>query len=224
MITITDQIFLSNLLSLDPRQTNIVVSGDDIIVESIPDYLNRIDLLSRYIGLEVFILIPYGTYNIVDFANKMEHGDITASKYRFINTSDSGLVRVFDSIIVIDDLVTGGRTDALSAEQGKVLKTLIEDKTHITLSDTPDSYSGNVGKMEIVNDSEIGLEFIDRTFVFNQGVPATIWTINHPLKKYPSVVVKNSAGDAVEGAVTYIDETQLIIIFNAAFSGTAVLN
>jgi hypothetical protein len=65
---------------------------------------------------------------------------------------------------------------------------------------------------------------MDRTFIYEQGTPDTIWNIAHTLHKYPAVIVKDSAGSTVEGEIAYIDKTHLKITFNAAFSGTAVLN
>ena len=62
------------------------------------------------------------------------------------------------------------------------------------------------------------------TFVYDQGSPATVWTINHNMGKYPSVFVEDSAGDNVEGVVAFVDDNNLTITFNAAFSGTAYLN
>ena len=40
-----------------------------------------------------------------------------------------------ESVAVINDLTTGGITDALSAEQGKTLKGLIDDINNITVID-----------------------------------------------------------------------------------------
>lgn len=62
------------------------------------------------------------------------------------------------------------------------------------------------------------------TFVFNQAVPAALWTIVHSLNKYPSVSVVDSAGTAVVGSVHYLSSTKLQIEFSAAFSGVAYLN
>jgi len=61
-------------------------------------------------------------------------------------------------------------------------------------------------------------------FVYNQGVPADVWTIIHSLDKFPSVTVIDSAGTQVEGNIDYIDNTKLTITFNAGFSGKATLN
>ena len=62
-----------------------------------------------------------------------------------------------------------------------------------------------------------------RRYVFNQASPASVWNITHPLKGKPSVTIVDSAGTAVIGEVQYISETQISVIFTAAFSGQALL-
>jgi hypothetical protein len=62
------------------------------------------------------------------------------------------------------------------------------------------------------------------TYVFHQGVADTVWTIQHNLGKFPSVSVVDSMNTIVIGAVTYIDNNNLTITFNAAMSGKAFLN
>ena len=63
-----------------------------------------------------------------------------------------------------------------------------------------------------------------KTFEHTQGAPSALWTIVHKLKRFPSVVVQDTAGDSVEGIVEYISNEELTITFSAAFSGVAYLN
>jgi hypothetical protein len=62
------------------------------------------------------------------------------------------------------------------------------------------------------------------TYVHDQGVPATIWTIFHGLGGYPNVTVVDSSGREVIGEVEYIDGSVLKVKFAAAFSGKAFLS
>ncbi len=62
------------------------------------------------------------------------------------------------------------------------------------------------------------------TFVFTQGVPATIWNIQHNLGKFPSVSVINNNNIVINGEVTYIDNNNVQLNFSAGFSGKAYLN
>lgn len=64
----------------------------------------------------------------------------------------------------------------------------------------------------------------DKHFVFSQGVPGSVWSVIHNMDKYPSVVVVDSAGTVVMGKIEYTDKNNLILTFNAGFSGKAYLN
>lgn len=62
------------------------------------------------------------------------------------------------------------------------------------------------------------------TTVISQPFPSNIWMIQHNLGKYPSIIVKDSAGTTVEGDVEYLDLNTVRIIFSGAFSGVAYFN
>ena len=62
------------------------------------------------------------------------------------------------------------------------------------------------------------------TFVFTQGVPATVWNISHNLGKFPSVSVTNNNNIVTNGEITYIDNNNVTLTFSAAFVGKAYLN
>ena len=64
----------------------------------------------------------------------------------------------------------------------------------------------------------------DLSTSFEQSTAQAVWTIDHELGKYPSVTVVDSAGDTVEGAVSYPSLGRVIVRFSAAFAGTAYLN
>lgn len=64
----------------------------------------------------------------------------------------------------------------------------------------------------------------DANYTFNQGSASSTWEIAHNLNKFPSCTVVDSAGDGVEGDVSYTNNNQLVIQFSAAFSGKAYLN
>ena len=62
------------------------------------------------------------------------------------------------------------------------------------------------------------------TYIFNQGVAATIWNVNHNLGKFPSVTVIDTANTVVNGEYEYIDSNNITLKFSAAFAGKAYLN
>lgn len=61
-------------------------------------------------------------------------------------------------------------------------------------------------------------------YIHVQSLSSAVWTINHPLEKYPSVTIVDSAENVVYGDVVYITTTQIQVTFSAAFSGKAYLN
>lgn len=65
----------------------------------------------------------------------------------------------------------------------------------------------------------------DKFFEYPQSNASAFWEIKHNLNKKPSVTVSTAFSDEeVVGKVTYIDDNNLTITFNAAFSGKAYLN
>ena len=64
----------------------------------------------------------------------------------------------------------------------------------------------------------------DKSYVFVQGVPATTWTIQHDLQKFPSITVIDTADTVVIGQYTYINNNNVTLTFSAAFAGKAYLN
>ena len=97
------------------------------------------------------------------------------------------------------------------------------------LNDTPLEYlSSDAGKVLMVNSTSTEVEFQeiiqDKHYTHDQGLPSTIWNINHGLNKFPAVVVVDTAGSVVVGQIQYIDLDNITITFNASFSGEAFVN
>jgi hypothetical protein len=81
-----------------------------------------------------------------------------------------------------------------------------------------------VGEPVLVIFQPVGASIPGATYVHSQGVPSTVWVIDHDLGFYPNVSVVDSAGEQVEGEVDYISGTRVQVTFTAAFSGTAYLS
>jgi hypothetical protein len=64
----------------------------------------------------------------------------------------------------------------------------------------------------------------DLYYHHQQASPSAEWTITHNLGKFPSVMVVDSAGTVVDGAVEYLDGNSLKVYFASAFGGDAYLN
>ena len=64
----------------------------------------------------------------------------------------------------------------------------------------------------------------DKTFVFTQGAPALVWTVQHNLAKFPSVSVVDTGNTTVLSQIDYIDNNNITITNTAQFAGKAYLN
>ncbi len=64
----------------------------------------------------------------------------------------------------------------------------------------------------------------DKTFVYQQTIPAKTWEVQHGLNKFPSITVVDTAKSVVVGDYTYVDNNNVILNFSAAFAGKAYFN
>ena len=62
------------------------------------------------------------------------------------------------------------------------------------------------------------------TYVHTQAAPAAVWAITHPLEKFPSVTVLDTAYRHLLTDIEYVDDAHLIVSFASPTSGKAVLN
>ena len=62
------------------------------------------------------------------------------------------------------------------------------------------------------------------TYVHDQTVPLDVWVIDHPLSKFPSVTCMDSAGDEIDGILSYDSLDRVTVTFGAATGGKAYLN
>lgn len=84
MITLSDNIFASVPLPNDGKNINIILDGNNVVVETIPQFQLRVDMLSRYLGMEVPILTPPGVYEANDFVTKVNSDQIVWKKYGYV--------------------------------------------------------------------------------------------------------------------------------------------
>jgi hypothetical protein len=62
------------------------------------------------------------------------------------------------------------------------------------------------------------------SYSHNQSATSTTWEITHNLGYNPNVVVKDSAGNIIEGDISYNDTSSLTITFSVGTSGYAYLS
>jgi hypothetical protein len=76
-----------------------------------------------------------------------------------------------------------------------------------------------------VSQQEQTVTITSKTFVFEQGIAASVWEIEHPLNKKPSVTVTDSAGEEkIPDRKVYNSDNKVTLYFLAEFSGKALLN
>lgn len=91
------------------------------------------------------------------------------------------------------------------------------------------SFLGGNGSINIDNFYDIinftfGDNAGDKTFIYDQATPATTWTVQHNLAKFPSITVVDTGQTVVVGEYTYTDNNSATLKFSAAFAGKAYLN
>jgi|TARA_R110000744_G_scaffold127455_1_gene234252 hypothetical protein len=64
----------------------------------------------------------------------------------------------------------------------------------------------------------------DKHFTYNQGIPSSVWNIQHNLNKFPSVSIVDTSGSIIYTDVEYIDINNLRLTFFSALSGKAYMN
>lgn len=83
---------------------------------------------------------------------------------------------------------------------------------------------------QLLSSTVTGTKWIDApptagtTFIYTQGAVALVWTIQHNLNKYPSVMAVDIQNLQYFGAVEYIDLNNLTITWGTPFKGFAYLN
>jgi hypothetical protein len=61
-------------------------------------------------------------------------------------------------------------------------------------------------------------------YVHEQNSPSAVWTIQHNLDKFPSVVLVDAEDDVILGEINYESTNTIIITLSAAIPGKAFLN
>ena len=125
---------------------------------------------------------------------------------------------------VVYDIREVGRTVAIKKE-GSITEYWFRDGIEDTdLIPKNNESKANTDASNIDPYLHIWRQKIDSNYVHDQAQPSSIWTINHPLNKKPSVTITDTAGTVVEGQVTINDGNKVVIEFNFPFSGEAILN
>lgn len=101
-----------------------------------------------------------------------------------------------------------------------MLETATNAHDELVHRDYPDQHpiSAITGLEEALNQQ-------DKSYVFEQAIASAEWDITHPLGKYPSVTISDSAGNVqIPDDIEYITDGRMIVRFVSSFAGKAFLN
>ena len=223
-------------ISSYPRDLD-VVDNDSWIGTSVPGLQTRnftAAAVAKYLNIKgkisvsaqmVFKFTGNGTPTGGEFSGPANNTPINGVTTMSISDTDAS----GQNTAAFMDYLVGN--DILISEQNN-----ISDFGHFTI----DSYTtkGNFHTLNVTNigansNLEINkfydfavftLSSPDKTFEFDQGQPALVWTIQHNLNKFPSVSVVDTANTVVNSQVNYIDKNNITINNTAQFAGKAYLN
>jgi hypothetical protein len=111
------------------------------------------------------------------------------------------------------------KTNALRIKESSTVPLTPNDKDGVVLY-----VKNSDGRLYYKSNEVAEVEVSDKNYIHDQGIAGSTWSINHSLKKFPSVTVVDSAGTVVIGMVDYTDLNNLTITFSSGFSGKAYLN
>jgi hypothetical protein len=202
--TVWDALNASN-----PNETVQIIKDGFTAITTIEDTIARAYL---FVGLPQ----DYGTTS-GNTAVEADFKEIKVGRTNIIPTRTSDLLNdgegTYPFISTQDKTELQGNIDTLDTNK--------EDKVNkVQNLDSPDTvtFPSSQAVVDYVQTHK------DKNYIHNQGTADTVWTINHNLGKYPSVTVKDTAGNEVEGVVSQTDINNLTITFNSSFSGEATLN
>ena len=97
----------------------------------------------------------------------------------------------------------------------------------VTLQQLTDAIAGvALGSTDDLSEGVINKYFTPGrvSYQHTQGVASNTWNITHNLQFYPNVTIQDSAGNIVEGEISYTNSDSLVVTFSTAFSGEAYLS
>lgn len=136
MVNIADQLNLSLCLPVDTRLTNCIIIDNTIVVENSGDYLNRVDINSRYLGMEIKWLSPFGVYEINDFISKIKSNFFTVQTFSFKQSIQNSDLIELTNITVDSELselsVNPVENRAITTVINQILDVIADHPTYIS--------------------------------------------------------------------------------------------
>ncbi len=154
------------------------------------------------------------------YVNNVLYGTTESWNRQPLLIAEEGVVYVYSDHGSV--LVDGSPVDVPAIKIGDGSTYLID--LPFVDADLSEDFQDHINNTTVHVTAEERILWNKRTYVHEQAQVSDVWTITHDLDKHPSVTVVDSAGTVVVGDVQYIDNSNIIITFNGAFSGTAYLN
>ena len=175
----------------------------------------------------LFLTSTQGAGTITDLADGTAFSDITQVR---ISTQDKSTQRVVEYLeYLVDSTILISQDQSISnfgeytiTAYGRMGATEFYD-----LNLTFIGGNGNLVATKYYNVNEFstsGGAVGDKTFVFTQPTPATVWTVSHLLNKFPSVTVVDDTNQIVHAQTVYQSADQVQLTFAIALQGKAYLN
>ena len=222
----------------------VTITRTTPFVQPIDYQVGRIDPEQVERGFDLSVLRDQEIRKTADDADEKSDSAVeTANDAKEVADEASELVGTFDARITqntedIAAIIAGGSIDNITikpnANNKWEVQAIRNQNTEVSATQPVYDWVGTSAEyveQDVANLHPEWLCFIiddvvdlKATYVFDQGVAATTWTVTHNLNKYPSVTVVDSAGTTVDCTVTYISSNECQLNFNAAFKGKAYLN
>lgn len=168
----------------------------------------------------------FGSFSLPTGGNGIAFSNVTSIRIHINDLSSENTVKFFEYLVGSDIMI--GQMGTVSIFGHYKISTYTVDPNDAQYYILALNHIGSNGSL--VNDYYYDIfnftlaSASDKTFVFEQGVSASQWDIQHNMGKFPSVSVVDTANEVYWGNVTYIDSNNLKINFSASFSGKAYLN
>lgn len=172
-------------------------------------------------AVSAYMAIAGSGYTFCNIYNVRVDGNKAKCAIKYLGTSTATDVKVkFKVIYIANKMLTAGTATASSSGGGSG-------------GGGTNDYNDLINKPSIEGVTlegdktfeELGLHIVeDKNYVHVQATPSADWYVNHGLNKMPSISVVDSAGSEIVGDYEYGDDNNVILHFNAQFSGKAYFN
>lgn len=125
-----------------------------------------------------------------------------------------------DEVGEISDLETNNKTSVVAAlNEVRGIAVAVNPPIH------EDVVAAQLLLEQITEQVALAQQYLHQeSYLHLQLTASDTWVIPHGLNRFPNITVMDSAGVQVWGALSYIDENNLIVHFSSQFAGRAYLS